>query len=283
MKLGVYSCMTPDLQAEELCPALQENGYEAVEWTIGYRKAVWDPSSEWHVRFSHLDEDIPRFRRLSREYNLPIAGLGSIVSIHDTDLFPQVLDVAARLECPQVRLVSRGYNGSQSYRTLFDEARRALENVEKVSASTGVKALIEIHMRTIVPSASAAYRLVEEFNPEHVGVLFDPGNMVHEGMENWQMGMELLGPYLAHVHVKNYGWFRDKQSDWAPETTPLDEGIADYGSIIQSLRKVGYDGYLCLEDFRGGYGCVPEGITTREKLAEDFLFMFRIMQASSQD
>ena len=45
---------------------------------------------------------------------------------------------------------------------------------------------------TISCSAGLAHRLVNGFDPDHIGVLFDPGSMVHEGYESYRMGMELL-------------------------------------------------------------------------------------------
>lgn len=57
--------------------------------------------------------------------------------------------------------------------------------VEKLAKKHGVKANVEIHMRTICPSAGLTYRFVSNFDPEYVGVIYNPGNMIHEGFENW--------------------------------------------------------------------------------------------------
>ena len=39
----------------------------------------------------------------------------------------------------------------------------------------GVKLLLETHMDTIVPSASAVYRMICGFDPRCIGVIYDPG------------------------------------------------------------------------------------------------------------
>ena len=61
------------------------------------------------------------------------------------------------------------------------------------TARHGVRALVEIHMGTIVPSASAAAQFCSRFDPRHVGVIHDAGNMVFEGFERYRMGLEVLG------------------------------------------------------------------------------------------
>jgi sugar phosphate isomerase/epimerase len=139
---------------------------------------------------------------------------------------------------------------------LFAKEIAYLREAELLCRQYGVKGLIETHHVTIAASASAAYRLVEGFNPDHIGVLYDPGNMVYEGFENYRMGMELLGPYLAHVHVKNAVWRQtgaaeDGAARWAGGWSPIKQGIVPWKQVIEDLRAVRYDGYLGVEDFSG--------------------------------
>jgi len=132
-------------------------------------------------------------------------------------------------------------------------------------------------------------RLVEDLDPSRIGVIFDPGNMVIEGIENWRMGLELLGPHLSHVHVKNAGWFREdagaqaRQSPgdagpglrslgggaWEWRWTPLLEGIVDWQRVVRDLRSAGCDGYLSLEDF--GDQPVEQKLETAGKALRDMI------------
>jgi len=49
---------------------------------------------------------------------------------------------------------------------------------------------------------------VSDFDLRYIGIIYDLGNMVHEGYENYKLGLELLGDYLSYVHVKNAVWNR---------------------------------------------------------------------------
>jgi len=86
-------------------------------------------------------------------------------------------------------------------------------------------------------------------------VIYDPGNMVTEGYECTEMGLEILGPYLAHVHAKNGAWIhRDDvapgEHPWSPGiASPLDEGIVEWKRILKALKDFGYDDYISFEDF----------------------------------
>lgn len=99
------------------------------------------------------------------------------------------------MNCPAVRVTSARHDGNTHYDQLLKETTDGLERVQRPSRETGVKALIEVHFGTIIPSASAAYRLVNQFDPQHVGVILDPANMILEGRENWEMGIEILGEH----------------------------------------------------------------------------------------
>ncbi|WP_410842711.1 sugar phosphate isomerase/epimerase family protein, partial [Paraburkholderia sp. BR14264] len=108
---------------------------------------------------------------------------------------------------------------------------------------------------TITPSASAALRLVDGLDPAHVGVIHDLGNLVIEGQEDHLAAFELLGPYLAHAHVKNARWVdtgdtrADGSTVWQNEWAPLRTGQASVSEYLDALRQVGYDGWVTIEDF----------------------------------
>jgi sugar phosphate isomerase/epimerase len=109
---------------------------------------------------------------------------------------------------------------------------------------------VEIHHGTICPSASSAYRLVSHFDPEAIGVIYDPGNMVFEGFEDYRLGIELLGPYLAHVHIKNAAYtIPEKGGVWIPCWAPLEDGVVNFTWLFTALQEAGYDGWLSMEDF----------------------------------
>jgi sugar phosphate isomerase/epimerase len=132
-----------------------------------------------------------------------------------------------------------------------------------------VQACIEMHMDIITPSAGLAHRIVSHFDPAHVGVIFDPGNMVVEGYEQYQMALELLGPYLSHVHAKNCLWEKVGEEDgvarWQWKMAAVKQGQTDWKKVVAALKKVGYNGWLSFEDFSEG--------ETRAKLAEALAYL----------
>ncbi|MDA0335991.1 MAG: sugar phosphate isomerase/epimerase, partial [bacterium] len=152
------------------------------------------------------------------------------------------------------------HDRTQPYMPQFDEARAGFARVTDRARSAGVKVLYEIHVGTVAVSCSRAAELLRDLDPQHIGAIYDVPNMIRVGIEDTKMGMELLGPYLAHCHIGNGIPVADKQvldgstdrQDYSWVFSDLRRGVANIPQIIQDLKDVGYDGYVSLEEFGSG-------------------------------
>lgn len=281
MKLGVYSIVLPDYRRDDAAQLVSQIGYSGIEWTVGYEDRVFDSGEQWHVSLENIEEDAPRAKEVAHRHGLEIPSLGTSSDTGDFEKIERLMKAAVAMGAPMLRIGSAGYDGSTHYEELRERVTDNYRTIESMAADHGVKALIEIHANTICPSASATMRILEHFDPAHVGAILDPGNMVIEGMEKWRMGIEILGPYLAHVHAKNMKWVQDAEGQWSWENASLEGGLADFEAIIAALAEYDYDGYIDLEDFRGGYCVRPEGITTEQKLQEAWDYLTPLIDGVS--
>ena len=183
---------------------------------------------------------------------------------------------AAAIGCKTVRGPMATYDPNRPYWEQFNEYRDYLRECEPLLRKYGVKFLIETHHGMMISSASSALRVLDGFDPEYFGLIYDPGNMVYEGYENYDIGFQMLGKYLAHVHVKNaaltpagedeFGATKYNQS-WMP----MKKGAANLAALIKALKKVGYDGWLSVEDFSNEK-------PTREKLEENIAYLKELLE-----
>jgi sugar phosphate isomerase/epimerase len=238
----------PTLTPEEAVAHAAAAGYRGLEWKVGEPHAAGN-TAEGFLRGNRctlaLDPaDGDRAARLCAAAGLAVVGLAPYVPTGDLATLEQVLDVAAAAGAPQVRLQGpRPRPGGPSYRALFAQALGFLDDAQDRATRRGVRIAVELHQNTIFPSASLAHRAVAHFDPAHVGVIYDVGNLVVEGYEDRRIATELLGPYLHHVHLKNAVSLVD-----GPRWTPLDDGAVDVAGVLGHLREIGYGGWVSLED-----------------------------------
>ncbi len=112
-------------------------------------------------------------------------------------------------------------------------------------------------------------------------MLYDPGHMVHEGMEQYKLGIEMLRPYLHHVHAKNAGWVR-KDGKWVCENMSLQDGMVDWKAVFDALKEVGYDAQGYLEfDQEGFVFGRPDQVELDVVLKDDKLILIEIKSSLS--
>lgn len=256
MKYSVFSVSTPDLEPFEFIDTLKELGYNGVEWRIAEipKEIKGESPTSWGNNLCTIDpattnEELESLKAYTEKSGLEVVSLNPYLKVGDLEGTENVMRMAKTLGAKQIRLGQAWYDRSVNYNDLFAQAVKYLHGVEELSQTYGVKGLVETHHLTINPSAGLAHRLVDGFNPEHIGIMYDPGNLVYEGYENFRKGLELIAPYLSHVHVKNVNWLKMEQPEDGKAWASLPEGEVDWKQALIDLRSVGYDGYLGFEDF----------------------------------
>ena len=263
MKYSVFTVIMQEFSLLEVVQILGEIGYDGVEWRVR--------DDGKHIHPKEIVERAEEVKRISEENGLEIPALATYLPLEELETIKEVFEGAKAMGAPMVRVAAPRYRRKADYNELCSLAIKKLEEIEKLAKSAGVKTLLEIHMGNIMPSASAAYRIVRNFDPERLGVIFDPGNMMREGYEDWRLGMELLGPYLAHIHLKNTKWEESERRDdgtvvWKPTWCALREGLVDWADVMAQIKFCGYKGYISSENF-------AQVLPTREKLADDLNYL----------
>lgn len=265
MKFSVFTASTPDWTPSQAAETLAEQGWDGIEWRIVDDRTEDGSSGFWAGnrstwQYSGIAEQVGEIARTTDAAGLEYSGIGGYQPVSDRTGVETMLRVTSELGARQVRVTMPWYRRErerthETYGQMFDRTRADLEWTAGRAAELGVKALVELHHMTITPSASAALRLVDGLDPAHVGVIHDLGNLVIEGQEDHLAAFELLGPYLAHAHVKNARWVDtgDTRADgsrvWRHEWAPLRDGQASVSEYLDALRQVGYDGWVTIEDF----------------------------------
>jgi sugar phosphate isomerase/epimerase len=116
-----------------------------------------------------------------------------------------------------------------------------LGQVSALAAEQGVTVAFETGQET----ADLLRRTLDDLRCPNLKVNFDPANMLLYDKGDPIRAVELLGPDIRSVHVKDANR-PTTPGEWGEEV-PLGQGQADIRRFVRGLKKVGYQGALCIE------------------------------------
>jgi len=119
-----------------------------------------------------------------------------------------------------------------------------LDTLARVSDLANVKG-VTIAFETGQETADLLRRTLDDLKCPNLKVNFDPANMILYDKGDPIRAVEVLGPDIRSVHVKDAN--RTKVPGTWGEEVPLGKGQANIRQFIQTLKKVGYRGPLCIE------------------------------------
>jgi sugar phosphate isomerase/epimerase len=116
-----------------------------------------------------------------------------------------------------------------------------LARVSELARGRGVTVAFETGQET----ADLLRRTLDELKSPNLKVNFDPANMILYDKGDPIRAVEVLGPDIRSVHVKD-GIRTTTPGTWGQEV-PLGQGQVNIRQFVKTLRKVGYRGPLCIE------------------------------------
>ncbi|MDA0746659.1 MAG: sugar phosphate isomerase/epimerase [bacterium] len=285
MKRSCTSVMLPHWDLDQTFDKLAEHGYEGIELRCRYNPE--DKNVEPSFWGRHLTDVSPdnvvkkalQIREAVKRTGVNVIALAPNVLLGQDDVIEKLFQGAIAInpdQPPMVRIGAPRHDRTRPYWPQFLKARAAFAELIDLARKYRVKILYEIHVGTVAVSCSRTIELLRDLDPDRIGAIYDVPNMLRVGLEDTKMGMELLGPYLAHCHIGNGTAVTDGHNEtgavkWKWEFSDMREGIANIQQIVQDFKDVGYTGYLSLEDFGPG--------EDEDKIAQQGAYLQKLIDA----
>jgi len=285
MKLSCTSVMLPRWTLDETFDKLAAYGYDGVELRCRPRPDGDGEPAFWGLHFSDVSPDnvvekSAHIKAAVKRSGVQVIALAPQCKLGDEPHLEKLINGALAIseeKPPMIRIQGERHNRDEPYQPQFDRVRKGFAELVEVARKRGVKILYEIHVGTVAVSASRTLELLRDLDPNHIGAIYDVPNMVRVGLEETRLGVELLGPYLAHCHIGNARPVQEGPDDtgalnWKWEFCSLTEGVADIRQIVGDLSAVNYRGYLSLEEFGPG--------DDDEKVKEQGAYLHKLIAAT---
>lgn len=165
---------------------------------------------------------------------------------------------------------------AQQYAMVADGLRMA----GRIAAKYGVTLVVQNHHDIAVHHDTMKW-LLNEVNLPNVKAAFDLWSPTMEGLSSDEIKKAIytMKPYIVHTTAADYEKlprfsYRSEQVNYVPELpenrlVPMGEGYLDYKTFINTLKEIGYQGYIAYEmcaELKGG-----GSIENLDKTAKAFL------------
>lgn len=128
---------------------------------------------------------------------------------------------------------------------LDDPGRPAMLDTLAKAGGLAAERGITLAFETGQETADLLRRTLDDLQAPNLKVNFDPANMLLYDMGDPIRAVEILGPDIRSVHVKDAK--RPPTPGHWGEEVPLGEGQVDIPRFLEALKKVGYSGPLMVE------------------------------------
>ncbi len=221
------------------------------------------------VHPDNVTAELPKFVKALREAGLMIGLVTAATNLVDPDAtaIRKIFDACGQAGVPAVKI------GYFPYRAPFEDslaqARKQLKGFADLAAKTGVKACYHTHSGAMLGNnAAGVFRLVQDFDPHHVGVFLDTGHTAVNGGPI-RMELDIVRPWLSLIAIKDMAWEKKKDA-WQYHVVPAGDGIVHWDEFAQGVKDVKFNGTISLH---GEYE--TKTLAERKELAKKELAFLR--------
>jgi len=232
------------LSLEKAGDYIAEMGFDGADLTVrpgGY------------VAPEKASEGLPKAISILKTRGLGVPMITTSITDAKKGYAEDVFKAASKCEVRYIKLGYWTYKGFGNLRKQLEKMRKDLDGLYALSRKYSVTATIHTHAGAFLSAdPGLVFLILREYDPEWLGAYVDPGHMFTEiGPSGWEIGMDLLAPYIRLVAVKNYRWIRvtDEQTGekrWKVQMMPLREEIVPWSMVFKCLKIINFDGCVSL-------------------------------------
>lgn len=159
--------------------------------------------------------------------------------------FEQAIRVAAALGARTVRVLAGFEVPAHEWDGALALLADSLRRLGDYGAERGVALNIENHDGSMAVNAVRTMEVWRAVGHPNVGVIYDPANLIRDGMEDFPESLEIQAEAIRLVHVKDYIFSPEYPNN--RRAMPIGDGVIPWMEILGGLQRIGYDGDLSVE------------------------------------
>ncbi|MFO0946095.1 MAG: TIM barrel protein [Planctomycetota bacterium] len=265
MQFVLFTDNLSTLDVTSACQAAKHAGFDGLDLTLR-------PGG--HVLPENAEMGLASARQVADANGMSIPMISTAVNDVESPHAEAIFAAAAHYGVRRIKLGYWAYRPFGTCAAQIDKAKEKLAGLVRLGAKYNVLPCVHVHSgRELACSGTGLFLILRDFKPGEVGAYVDPMHMsVEGGNAGWEIGLDLLAPWIALVGIKNFRWVekgRDTKGQlrFFPQYVPLADGQAPLPEFVSYLRSLGYDGIVSFHsEYTGGNSF--RSLSTSELLAQ---------------
>lgn len=241
VRIAEAPCKTKlNVPLRDLVQLAKETGYHAVCMRAS-AGGTQTPRGELEKMRDDIESAGLTVSMVTADFDVPLNNENGPNSLRD--ITPS-LDVAEALGCDLIRICLKQQ----------DDLSHLVSAVEQ-AAQRNIRLAHQCHHASLFERVDDAMRILRSVGHDAFGLIYEPANLY---MVNQDYGIDAIRqfrPYLMNVYLQNHRLGEDGQAYYDTYTQgrqryhhlPIwEEGGVDFPHVIDSLKEIGYDGYVTI-------------------------------------
>ena len=216
------------LDYNDMSEAAKEMGFNGLDLTVR-RKG--------HVLPENVQEDLPKAVEAMKKFDLDVKMMSTNVWDANDVVNKNVLTTASGLGFSYYRTDWLKYPKQQSIsesQIIFGEQAKALEKLNKQLNLIGC---YQNHSgKKVGAPIWDLLPILQNTKGENIGSQYDIRHAVLEGANSWELGLQVIKPFIKSIVLKDVKWGVVK-GKWKPINVPMGEGMVDFKRYFHLLKK----------------------------------------------
>ncbi len=198
-----------------------------------------------HIQSDWDAESVERSADEIKKRGLKVSQYGSYANPTSAKFHDEMVDaieIAEGFETDKIRIWAGTCGSAKASEDEWSKAIARLKEFADRTAANGMTLVLEMHVGYLTDTVQGNLRLLEGVDRSNLRLNYQP--LYTDSWESVLDGLGQIATFVSTVHAQNYV---DVGSN---ERSLVSEGFVDYRTVVQVLRKAGFDGYLEVEFVR---------------------------------
>ena len=228
LEIHLFSKHLQFLNYKDMSEAAKEMGFDGIDLTV---------RPKGHVLPERVIDDLPKATDAMKSFDLIPRMFSSNVIDASNETQKTVLKTAKKLGYEFYRTAWIKYKSGEDILDKVETANKKFIALSELNKEIGIIGGYHNHSGHYVgASIWDLHKAMENVATSHFGSQYDIMHATVEGGENWEIGFNLIKPYINTLVIKDFKWGK-VDGKWKRLHAPLGEGMVDFKRYFQLLKE----------------------------------------------